>query len=478
MADLWEQLELYAQSDKYPFHMPGHKRNEELVARSKCYQLDLTEIEGFDNLHDPQTIFREAMEEAAVLYHAKKSYFLVNGSTCGILTAMSAITQLGDEIIIARNSHKAIYHGAMLRNLGLVYAYPTYLDEYDINGSIEPEQIQELLEAHPKVKTVIITSPTMQGIVSDVKHIASICHQYGVPLIVDEAHGAHFGLTKESLPNSNQLGADLVIQSLHKTLPSLTQTAMLHLNGELVSNHVVEQYLSIYQTSSPSYLLLGSVIRCNELMKYEKEMRIALLQQYAKTLEEAGNNLQWIRIFSQEDARRVGCYGRDIGKIIISVKHAHFTGKQLYDILISDYGLQMEMAAETYVLAIVTGYDTMEGIERLIAALRAIDQSITGVNSEDSKKSMSAYLTSKEMKATMSIYDAMQLEKQYKAIQHSCGCISAGYVMIYPPGVPVLVPGEMITAECCEWIQLCIQQEMNIQGLTDDKEIAVISIII
>ncbi len=458
---LYEQLMEYSNSDYYPFHMPGHKRNLDVVGKKNFYELDITEIENFDNLHSPEGILKRTQTEAASLYHSDYAYFLVNGSTCGILSAISAVTEIGDTIAVARNSHKAVYHGIEMRNLQAVYLHPTLIEEFDLNGGIEPEQVEEVLNQNPRVKAVMITSPTMQGVVSDVRSIAKICHEHNVPLIVDEAHGAHFGFSKEFPENSNQCGADLVIQSLHKTLPSLTQTAMLHLNGELVNRKLVEHFLQIYQTSSPSYLLMASMIRCNEIMRDQATERMSRLHEYWKQLVEGAKNLKNIRI-AQLDSEKCYKYFRfDLGKVIISVKNTACTGQQLYDILIDDYHLQMEMVAETYVMAIVTGDDTKEGIVRLIQALRSIDMQIE--KQDKVALGNQANLLVQKPERVMTSYEALYSKKTKVAIEEAVGCISGEYISIYPPGIPILVPGERITDEIVHWILACKQDGLNIQ---------------
>ncbi|MFI3201366.1 MAG: aminotransferase class I/II-fold pyridoxal phosphate-dependent enzyme, partial [Eubacteriales bacterium] len=479
------ELEQYGNSDYFPLHMPGHKRNPNLFHKKSLnhmYGMDITEIQGFDDLHSPEGILLQAMEEAARIYHAKASYFLVNGSTSGILSAISAVAKMGEHIIVARNSHKAVYHSIFLRNLLVSYVYPSYIEEYDMNGSVNPNDVARLLEDNPHTKGVVITSPTMQGVVSDIATIAMICHKRGVPLIVDEAHGAHFGLEEEGLSNSNENGADLVIQSLHKTLPALTQTAILHYNSIIVAKREVERYLAIYQTSSPSYLLMGSIIRCNHLVQLEAKSRMQQLRTYAGMLEEVGTKLHCMQVVQRVQAIEANCFEYDIGKIILSVKNTSWTGKQLYDILLEDYHLQMELFAESYVLGILTGYDTQEGIHRLVEALYQIDKQIQSNNrqvqqwNKGERRQEQSYLLTTPVPIKMTSYETSLYDKQIVPIREASGGISGEYIYCYPPGIPILVPGEVITRERIDWILLCLVQGMNLQGLAN-KEIGTISII-
>lgn len=228
MGELFDKLANYGNSGIYPFHMPGHKRQK--TVDFNPYKIDITEIEGFDNLHHAEGVLLEAQKKAEKLYGSEESHFLINGSTAGILSAVSACAK--KTVLIARNCHKAVYHAALIRNLDVYYVYPEIQEEFMLNGGINPADVERSLEEHPEIEAVVITSPTYDGIVSDVKRIAEIAHAYGKPLIVDEAHGAHFGFSKYFPENSVHLGADIVIHSLHKTLPSYTQTALIHINGK------------------------------------------------------------------------------------------------------------------------------------------------------------------------------------------------------------------------------------------------------
>ena len=246
---LYQQLISYGESDVYPFHMPGHKRRA--LPFPNPYTIDITEIDGFDNLHHAEGLIREAEERAAKLYGADRSYYLVNGSTCGLLAAICAAARRGDKVLAARNCHKAVYHAISMQGLAAEFLYPA-ITRGDLQGQITAAQVEEALTKHPDIAVVILTSPTYEGIVSDVAAIAACCHAHGAALIVDEAHGAHFGFGAGFPENAVRLGADAVIMSLHKTLPSFTQTALLHCNGTRIDPGRVARYLGVYETSSPS----------------------------------------------------------------------------------------------------------------------------------------------------------------------------------------------------------------------------------
>ena len=255
---LTERLGQYAASDAYPFHMPGHKRRPGALGGALPEALDITEIDGFDDLHDPEGVLAEAMERAARLYGSKKARFLVNGSTCGILAGIHAAAPRGSTVLVARNCHKSVYHAIELLDLRPVYLAPRLDVRSGVAGSIDPAEVETALAAHPDAKLVVITSPTYEGVMSELPGIALRCRRAGVPLLVDEAHGAHFGL-RGGFAASATGCADLVVQSLHKTLPSPTQTALLHWNSDLIPFEAVEHGLDIFETSSPSYPLMAAM---------------------------------------------------------------------------------------------------------------------------------------------------------------------------------------------------------------------------
>lgn len=231
---LYAQLSAYGNSDYYPYHMPGHKRSSRAGEMARYYDIDITEIDGFDDLHHAEGILREAQERANRLYGAEETYYLVGGSSCGVLASIMAVARRGEELLIARNCHKSVYHAAILQELRVHYCYPALLEEYGIYGGVEAEDVSRMIEEHPDCKAVVITSPTYEGIMSDIGAIARAVHELDKILIVDEAHGAHLGLDPHMPTGAVAAGADLVVHSLHKTLPAMTQTALLHVQGERV----------------------------------------------------------------------------------------------------------------------------------------------------------------------------------------------------------------------------------------------------
>lgn len=437
MARLFEELEKLKNKEDYPFHMPGHKRNIHGFIEA-AYEIDITEIDGFDNLHDAREIIREAEINAAKIYKSSETHFLVNGSTCGILSAISAVTEKGDKIIVARNCHKSVYNGIFLNELKPVFVYPRVKNNEKFCLDTDVKIIKEALKNNPDAKAVLIVSPTYDGIISDVSKIADTVHEYNIPLIVDEAHGAHLFLEKKS---AIEKGADIVINSVHKTLGSLTQTALIHMNGPLVDRNKLREYLTIYQTSSPSYVLMGSIDYAMFLIEKNGQ---DIYKEYVKKiniLKDGLENLKHLKHITKENLESDNIYDFDEGKIIISTVNAGISGKNLMDILQSKYKIVPEMSMGKYVLLMLTLFDSYEGIERLKNALIEIDNNIEQFKC----KNVTSHIIN--------------------TLEGRIGEISDKTVYSYPPGIPVVVKGEVITKEIIKKINEYINDNLDVKGL-------------
>ena len=501
---LLERLTEYAGSDAYPFHMPGHKRREipDGIPGGfpDPYGIDITEIDGFDNLHHAEGILKDAMETVAAIYGADRSWYLVNGSTCGILSAVFATTENGGKILTARNCHKAVYHAICLNRLEAEYLYPEEITEFGINGGIRAEDVRKALEKDAmrcagnsgdvrgkitKIQAVLITSPTYEGVVSDIRAIADAAHEYGIPLIVDEAHGAHLEYADQchSFPKSAlEYGADIVIQSLHKTLPCFTQTAILHVKGKLVDQDRISRYLSMFQTSSPSYLFMAGMERCirymdgdgrNEMIRYEKR-----LERFMERME----GLQVLEVLDREICGKYRTVaGWDPSKIVVSTMRAEdFHGEELAETLRRKYHLEMEMTAPEYVIAMTSLMDTEEGFERLGTALLEIDgalrhcvepeqQKEKGESKEKERCETPEVTESKVLHPVrrMLICEAMNADTERTALQNTVGKVSAEFVYLYPPGIPIIAPGEVFTDAIVEKIMAYKAAGLLVQGPAD-----------
>lgn len=466
MGYLDKELAAYCQSDFYPFHMPGHKRR--LGTLPDPYSFDLTEIEGFDNLHHAEGLIREAQQRAALFYGSSETHFLVNGSTCGILAAIGACVPEG-KILMARNCHKAAYHGVYLNRLEAVYVYPDTRRKTenaepqrggtDCWGAISPAKVRQALARDPKIRAVFITSPTYEGVVSDVEEIARAAHEREIPLIVDEAHGAHFGMHPLFPESALRQGADVVIQSLHKTLPSLTQTALLHVNGPLVDRSKLSRMLGIYQSSSPSYVLMAGMDQCLRIMR----------EQGRELLEALAENLTWFYKETQDLSVLRVIRTDDPSKILISSGSSGRSGREIGGILRRDYHLEVEMEAVSYVLALTSVGDTREGFERLARALRKIDGALGSAGDRPAAvtETESFCWEGKENSPEMTIWQAENAGQEKVLLEESAGCLAAEFVFLYPPGVPLLVPGERIREEELRLLLRDQKLGYSLQGMED-----------
>lgn len=464
--EFYKLLEKYGSSNNYPFHMPGHKRNQELMPFPKAGKCDITEIEGFDNLHKPQGIIKEAMDFTAKLCGAEHTYFLVNGSTVGNLAGILASTNKGDSVLLARNCHKSVYNAVFLNELKPLYIYPENVRDEDGNdcgfcGEVLSEDIEASLKENPEIKMVVITSPTYEGIISDIKKISAIVHKYGKILMVDEAHGAHLGLWKGFSPSAVTQGADLVVQSPHKTLTAYTQSGVLHLNENRVDREKLEMYLSILQSSSPSYVLMAGLDRCYHLIEDSGE---ELFLSYNKRLDrfyiEAGK-LKRLKVFCKDS-------GFDRSKIIVFCRGTALSGKELGHILREKYSLEAEMCSSDYVLLMTGIGDRQEGFDRLITALGIIDDELNDKNYGTERIFLKGvpYRKKGRRKAVISPAEAFSREREWVTTDKLEGRIAADYLYLYPPGIPIIVPGEIFDRELLEEIKKYQSCGLSVEGLT------------
>ena len=525
MPYLYDELVRYCGSDAYPFHMPGHKRR--LGQLNDPFSFDITEIDGFDNLHHAEGILLEAEKRAARLYGAEETHFLVNGSTAGILSAIGAATTAGGHLLMMRASHKAAYHAVAAGGLTAHYLAGTSgsaaphirlvggfgkrissdgaepgrsqadgLTELDCGQPADPVEVERALAEDPRIQAVYITSPTYDGIVSDVRAIAEIAHRHGIPLIVDEAHGAHFGMHEIFPESSVKLGADLVIHSVHKTLPSLTQTALIHVQGKLVSRRRLREMLDICQTSSPSYVLMASIDQCIRMLE----------SQGRELFDRLAENLRWFYT-AVADLSSISCIVTDDPSKILLRPAGHEAG-ELYDALRQTWHLQPEMLSRSYVLMLSSIGDDEEGFRRLSEALHQIDRSWStagspptvgkaampegdrrkpvGIGEQEEQEALSAVTgpeASREMagsadrpaehargsfpEAVMTIRKAQDSAQERVLFAEAAGRVSGEYLYLYPPGIPLITPGERIPDDLPVRVRNLMEAGYAVEGADD-----------
>ncbi len=509
---LYRQLNEYCSSDAYPFHMPGHKRRSDtafMAGFANPYSIDITEIDGFDNLHHAEGLLRESMDWAASVYGAGRTYYLIDGSTCGVLAAVCSSVPRGGTILMARNSHKSAYHAAALNELNIRYIYPQIIDDFGLQGGLLPQDIEKMLISADNGQgeggedgcenetasrpsdmpdAVFITSPTYDGVVSDVRGIADVCHRYGVPLIVDEAHGAHFPFGGMFPASALEEGADIVIQSLHKTLPAFTQTALLHVQTDRVDIGRLKYYLQVFQTSSPSYVLMAGIERCIEYMSGEGRDEMKRFAGRLANLRCRLRGLRRLRLLDRDVIGSAGVYDLDGSKIIISAAacadgSGRLTGTALAERLRREYRLEMEMCGADYVTAITTLMDSEEGLRRLEEAFFGIDEGLTDgrpaaaahqatAEFRSIYKSMEAFSAGRTRTCSpyirpIPIHEAQARPARALGLEAAVGHVSGEYVYLYPPGIPIVVPGEVLTEDIIDKICTWKRQNLLIQGMYD-----------
>jgi arginine decarboxylase len=436
---LLERLEAHAALGARAMHMPGHKRNTAAAHYLSALgaRLDITEIDGFDSLHAPQGILKSSMERAARVWGSQSAFFLVNGSTCGILAGIRAALSPGQKVIAARNCHQAVFHAIDVAGLDAKYILPAFDEDLGIFLSVTPESVASALDQDPDAGLIVVTSPTYEGVISDIAGICRAAHRRGVPVLVDEAHGAHLGFSPKFPGGAVSAGADIVIQSLHKTLPSLTQTAIAHVGGGRISADALQAQIGIFETSSPSYLLLASIDGCVRLIEREKS---ALFDRWAAGLEGffgAVRGLERLRVMGA-GPRPPGAFMLDPSKIMLSARGA-MTGLEMAGALRAR-GIEPEMAACDYVL-LMTGLTEPDG------ALEALAEVIWGIDRTCPKApGREKYAAPRIPQRAMTIARALREQADSIPFEAAEGRISAQYLWAYPPGIPLIAPGERIEA--------------------------------
>jgi len=448
---LGERLQNYGDSPMRSFHMPGHKRRV-LHTPQLPWKLDITEVDGFDDLHDPEGVLAEGMARAAALWGSEEARYLVNGSSGGILAALHAALPRGSTVLVERNCHKSVYHALELLDLTPVFLQPEMDCAFGVAGSLSVSAVEAALTAHPEVKGLMLVSPTYDGVLSDVEGLCKLCHTRGIPVIVDEAHGAHLGFSPFP-KGAVAAGADLVIQSVHKTLPSLTQTALLHRQGNLIDPARLARSLNIFQSSSPSYPFMASIDGCVQLLEAQKETLFPAWMDMLKEFDRKTVGLKHLKLLcygTDTLADHPAFWGHDPSKILISTRGTTLTGPELMERLRKEFSIEAEMCAPTYVTAMTGLGTTAEDLTVLADALLAIDSTLAFA--EEDVLSFTVPLP----RRILSAGQALDAATETLPLEQAVGRIAAEYLWAYPPGIPLIVPGEEISSE---FPSLCARYE-------------------
>lgn len=460
-----EKLRQALEPVKISFHVPGHKYGKAQLAAHYPQEphllMDTTEIPGTDNLHEPEGIILEAQQRASAFYGSRESFFLVNGTTSGVLAMILAAIEPGDTLLMGRDCHQSVYHGAYLAQAKLRWLVPQYDPETLLNLGISKADVAASLKKHPDIKAVVLTYPTYFGICSDLKGIAEICRTYGVLLLVDEAHGAHFPLSYELPLSALEAGADICVQSTHKSLPALTQSSMLHIGSERVDREKLRWMLRMVQTSSPSYLLMQSLDQAMAIASTSGPAEMTRLLHVLAAFRERAAQIPGLLIPGKELIGRGGVHDMDVTKIILDPCGAGISGADLSEMLRSRFGIQMELSTPWYALGVASIGNTDTDIEALGTALEDL---ISEMHSDYPLK-FRGLLPPGAPEAVMAWRDALKGAMSSVKLEDSAGGVSGAMVTPYPPGIPVLMPGERITAETVKYLQTCKEEKISVIGL-------------
>lgn len=452
----------YIKENNIPFSMPGHKNGrgfdfytQGLEFSKLMLKGDLTEVDGLDNLHKPEGPIKESLELLAKAYKAKKSYFLVNGSTSGNLTMIFSAFNEGDKILVDRGCHKSIFNGIIMRKLNPIYLKNHIMEELNMPLSIRFSDLEKVLE-DSDIKGIVLTYPTYYGITYDLKAIIDLCKSKGLKVLIDCAHGAHFGFNEKLPMNPIELGADMAVMSAHKTLPSLTQTAYLHL-GDDSYKEKVDFYLGAFSTTSPSYMFMMSL---EYARAYTEDNGIEGYDKLIDMCNELREKLKYNSVFKiVEDSDLDEGFQIDPTRIIINCAKG-YSGHKTLDYLRTQ-GIQAEMSDNSNVVLIPSLFSTKEDFKKVYEALIECDLELIKGEEPTIKEGVKS-------KIIMKPYEAMDMPKIDIDFTKAVGKIAGENITPYPPGIPLVMIGEEINEEVIELIKYYKESRVTVLGLKDN----------
>lgn len=484
-------LRRYAKKRSTRFHMPGHKggrgvlRDFRRLFKKNILNWDVTEIPGMDNLHEPQGVIKKAEEMLARLYGTDRSFFLVNGSTSGVLAMMGAALNPGDSVIISRASHRSVLSGLVLTGARPVYVMPEWHEELGVYTQITPEVLRKVIKENPGARAIVITNPTYQGFCPDLKEICEIARQNNMLVLVDEAHGPHLAFSPHLPPTAGDFEVDVWVQSPHKMLSSLTQSAWLHVKGERIDKERLSSYLGMVTSTSPSYILMASLDYARALMERRGRHLVE------KALNMAGIARTFINMHTDfycagdELKGRAGISDIDLSRLMVNVSGAGFTGFEVENLLRRKFNIYAEYADLCNVYFLVTSGNNSKDIRNLIDALIDISKhkikykdyrySSTGqghTNIHELLVNLSTIMKKLPQKA-MEPREAFISRGEWVPLKHAEGRIVKKALVPYPPGVPLLTPGEMVENEDIGVIKRLIEAGCSMQGIDNNNRIYV-----
>ncbi|NCB91308.1 MAG: aminotransferase class V-fold PLP-dependent enzyme [Clostridia bacterium] len=470
------------------FKIPGHRYERGISPRwtkwtgEGIFRFDLTEAEGLDDLHCPEGVIREAQELAAEVFCAKKTYFLVNGTTCGNEAMVMSCVGDGEEIMVPRNAHKSVLMGLILCGAKPVYLMPQIDEKTGLCGCITPQEVERGFKEHPGCKGVFLVNPTYYGVCSDIESISRVCHEHGALLLVDEAHGGHLYFNREKkgtgeLPRGAILqGADMCAQSMHKVTGSLTQSSLLHVGSEQVDTGRLESNLHLVQSTSPSYLLMTSLDAARYELALHGDDMLAHTLELSQNARERINQIPGIKCYGREIIGQA-VFDLDTTRLVISADSLGISGFDLADRLYEEFGVGLELSDEKHVVAIVTYANTMEDVDRLVTALEGISSDLNGRKREGNAQFSKPVLWDFSLpEYVLSPRTAYFSKKKKIKWEDAEGKIAGEALIPYPPGIPLINPGERINRQVWSYMERYRKMGLHFHG-PEDKLLETIHII-
>lgn len=461
---IYNTLKDLSNKDVYPLHMPGHKRNKNILKDFYDFvNLDFTEIDETDNMHKPEGIIKNAKQQTAKVFGACDSYFLVNGSSGGILASIMACVNENEHILVAKNCHISVYNGLVLSGACPIYIEPVV--KYGLPCGIDINTVKDAIKKYPTIKAFILTSPTYEGFVCDIKSIATFLHKHNIILIVDEAHGAHFNFSQNFPKTALQCGADICIQSFHKTLPSFTQCGVMHIQGNLINKHKLQRCLSMVQTTSPSYIFMLSIEYATNFCKNNSFDDYTLfLKDFRQNLKKLKN----IKLIDEDILTNSHIVDFDISRFTFLI-NSDVNGDYINKVL-KQNKMQLEMYGKNHIIAISTICDDFKKLNQFKQILFDIDKNIN-FKQKIYIQNINTNFTKPKIKPRDAFYKNKKLLNINLAINKICG----DFVTPYPPGIPILCPGDIVTEEIVLKINQYIKNNINVLGLNENLQINIIN---
>ncbi len=468
-APIFDAAMKYAKLRPAYFCVPGHRYENgpgsllREYAGDNIFKIDITETGITDDLHCPTGAIKEAQELAAELFGADHTFFLVNGSTCGNQAMLLSAAGPHDRVIVDANSHRSVNSGLIMNGAEPVYITPEFESDWDIPGGIDPAAAEKMFELYPDCRAMIVTSPNYYGVISDISALAEICHRHNALLLVDEAHGTHCCFSEQLTNGAIANGADMCVQSLHKTGGALTQSSLLHIRSRMADIDKIRNSLQIVQSSSPSYILLNSIDTARrDLALHGKEM-VSRALELARLARKKINSIPGLRCAGRELEGRSSIFRLDETRLVISASDLGITGFDLKDLLFEDHNVEVEMADRNNILAIVSYANSPEDIDMLVSSLNSIAEN----HSSGSPLPKMAEPPGKARSA-ISPRDAFFAKKKSVPWKEAEGCVCARMIDISPPGIPLIRPGEIFSADILNYLKQIRLSGAFIQGLADE----------